>query len=43
MADLWDAQLLSSMDSYLRSLGFQYITVDLRGLRSGSLNEVLQV
>jgi len=43
MADLWDAQLLSSMDSYLRSLGFQYITVDLHGLRSGSLNEVLQV
>ena len=27
--------------SYLKGLGFQYVTLDLQGFRSGSMNEVL--
>ncbi|MGD8451221.1 MAG: ATP-dependent sacrificial sulfur transferase LarE [Phycisphaerae bacterium] len=33
--------LREQVDARLRELGFQYVAVDLRGLRSGSLNEVL--
>ncbi len=29
------------VEKYLRELGFRYVTLDLRGLRSGSLNEAL--
>lgn len=29
------------LDEYLRSLGYTYVTVDLRGFRSGSMNEVI--
>jgi uncharacterized protein len=29
------------LDAALRKLGYQYVTIDLRGLRSGSLNEVI--
>lgn len=43
MADLLDGQMLSRVQSCLRGLGFQYITLDLHGLRSGSLNEILRV
>lgn len=32
-----------AIDHALRDLGFTYVTVDLRGLRSGSLNDVIQV
>ncbi len=40
------ARLLTSGDyqqveKHLRELGFRYVTLDLRGLRSGSLNEAL--
>jgi pyridinium-3,5-biscarboxylic acid mononucleotide sulfurtransferase len=36
-----DAELRAQVDAKLRELGFQYVTLDLRGFRSGSLNEVL--
>lgn len=36
-----DAALRQRVDAALRELGFQYVALDLRGLRSGSLNEVL--
>jgi uncharacterized protein len=29
------------VDAYFRSLGYQYVALDLRGFRSGSMNEVL--
>ena len=31
------------IDAYLRELGYTYVALDLRGFRSGSLNEVLRV
>jgi len=36
-----DPELRARIDTRLRELGFQYVTLDLRGFRSGSLNEVL--
>lgn len=36
-----DVGLRARVDAGLRELGFQYVALDLRGLRSGSLNEVL--
>jgi uncharacterized protein len=36
-----DPQFRTEVDAKLRELGFQYIALDLRGFRSGSLNEVL--
>jgi len=36
-----DPQLRARVDERLRALGFQYVTIDLRGFRSGSLNEAL--
>ncbi len=38
---LADAGLRARVDAKLRELGFQYVALDLRGFRSGSLNEVL--
>jgi uncharacterized protein len=38
---LLDEPLRATVDEKLRALGYQYVTVDLRGFRSGSLNEVL--
>ena len=35
------AELRARVDQRLRELGFQYVTLDLRGFRSGSMNEVL--
>lgn len=32
-----------SIDSALKSLGFKYVTVDLKGYRTGSMNEVLEI
>jgi pyridinium-3,5-biscarboxylic acid mononucleotide sulfurtransferase len=34
--------LRSEISAYFKDLGFQYITIDLEGFRSGSLNEVLK-
>ena len=34
---------LQQIDATLREFGYKYVTVDLRGFRSGSMNEVIQV
>jgi two-component system KDP operon response regulator KdpE len=34
--------LRETVSAYFKQIGFQYITVDLEGFRSGSLNEVLK-
>ena len=36
-----DVELRRRVDARFRELGFQYVTLDLRGFRSGSLNEVV--
>ncbi len=36
-----DPQLRAQVEHHLRELGYQYVTLDLRGFRSGSMNEVL--
>ncbi len=36
-----DPLLRSQVESGIRALGYQYVTLDLRGFRSGSLNEVV--
>lgn len=41
MARLLDPPTRARIDTRLRDLGFQYVALDLRGFRSGSLNEVL--
>lgn len=41
LARLADDDLRARIDGRLRELGFQYVTLDLRGFRSGSLNEVI--
>ncbi|MBI1826852.1 MAG: ATP-dependent sacrificial sulfur transferase LarE [Planctomycetes bacterium] len=40
-AMLSDPQAASRIDALFRSLGYTYVTLDLRGLRSGSMNEVI--
>ena len=32
---------ITQIETQLRSLGYRYVTLDLRGFRSGSMNEVL--
>jgi uncharacterized protein len=41
IARISDVALRPQVDAKLRELGYQYVTVDLRGFRSGSMNEVL--
>ncbi len=36
-----DPELRSRIDARFREIGYQYVSLDLRGFRSGSLNEVL--
>ena len=36
-----DESLRARVDARFRELGYQYVTLDLRGFRSGSMNEVL--
>lgn len=43
MARLLDANMFDRINRELRSLGYQYVTLDLQGFRSGSLNEVLKI
>ncbi|TWU43905.1 tRNA-specific 2-thiouridylase MnmA [Novipirellula aureliae] len=38
---LRENRLAERMNQFFRSLGFQFVTVDVEGLRSGSLNQVL--
>ena len=37
----FDGPLMDEVHDYLRSLGFAYVTLDLKGYRTGSLNETL--
>ena len=41
VARLAAPELRTRVDAHLRELGFRYVALDLRGFRSGSLNEVL--
>lgn len=38
---LADRELRTAIDARLREIGYRYVTIDLRGFRSGSMNEVL--
>jgi uncharacterized protein len=38
---LMDRSLREKVVSHLKKIGYHYITVDLQGFRSGSMNEVL--
>ena len=42
MARLLDPQLFQQISSHLKSVGYDYVTLDLEGFRSGSLNEALK-
>ena len=41
IAELAAAECAARVEAHLRSLGYTYVCVDLRGLRSGSLNETI--
>jgi uncharacterized protein len=41
ITDIVNEPLLSRVKDYFREIGFQYVTLDLHGFRSGSLNEAL--
>lgn len=41
LARLADAEIRGTLVRELKALGFRYVTLDLQGFRSGSLNEVL--
>jgi uncharacterized protein len=41
MGRLMDVSLREKVVSHLKSIGYHYITLDLQGFRSGSMNEVL--
>jgi uncharacterized protein len=41
MSRLMDGSLREKVVSHLREVGYRYITLDLQGFRSGSMNEVL--
>jgi uncharacterized protein len=43
IADLTGDSLRQTVDARLRSLGFTFVTIDLRGFQSGSLNQLLQI
>jgi len=36
-----EPQTAQRLDAHFRSLGYRYVTIDLRGFRSGSMNEVI--
>jgi len=40
---LADPVQAARVDAYFRSLGYQYVALDLRGFRSGSMNELLSL
>ena len=41
IARLLEADMRERVDNELKQLGFRFVTVDLKGFRSGSLNEGL--
>ncbi len=40
---IMDLKLFNAINEHLKSLGYQYVTIDLQGFRSGSLNELLDL
>ena len=40
---IWTRKLFPTINEHLKSLGYQYVTLDLQGFRSGSLNELLDL
>jgi pyridinium-3,5-biscarboxylic acid mononucleotide sulfurtransferase len=42
MARLMDGSLREKVVSHLKKIGYHYVTLDLQGFRSGSMNEVLE-
>ena len=43
MARLWEDGVRDSIVARLRELGYLYVTVDLQGFRSGSVNDALRL
>ena len=43
LARALEPAIADALDSRLRALGYQYVTIDLRGYRLGSLNEALRL
>jgi pyridinium-3,5-biscarboxylic acid mononucleotide sulfurtransferase len=43
MPQILDADLLEVINREFRSLGYHYVTLDMQGFRSGSLNELLKL
>jgi pyridinium-3,5-biscarboxylic acid mononucleotide sulfurtransferase len=43
MSQILDADLLEVINREFRSLGYHYVTLDMQGFRSGSLNELLKL
>jgi uncharacterized protein len=43
ISDLTGDSMRQTVDAKLRSLGFSFVTIDLRGFQSGSLNQLLQI
>lgn len=43
MSSLNVSEMRLSIDRALKNLGFKYVTVDLKGYRTGSMNEVLEI
>ncbi|RPI27491.1 MAG: ATP-dependent sacrificial sulfur transferase LarE [Acidobacteria bacterium] len=43
MGDILDITLLEVIDKEFKAIGYHYVTLDLQGFRSGSLNELLQL
>jgi uncharacterized protein len=41
MGRLMNGSLREKVIAYLKGMGYRYITLDLQGFRSGSMNEVL--
>lgn len=40
---LASADVRTALDAHFRGIGYQYVALDLRGFRSGALNEVIQL
>jgi len=40
---LASADVRTALDTHFRSIGYQYVALDLRGFRSGALNEVISL
>jgi uncharacterized protein len=40
---LWESDSMDRIVKYFKSLGYQYVTMDLQGYRTGSMNETLNI